>query len=63
MVEKRHDHLRRDIKGYIAEMEKDNAPNFGEVNGKPIFRAIDFFIPSIYLDGKGEKRPGHPRNP
>lgn len=56
MVGKRHDHLMRDIKGYVAEMEKANVPNYGGVNERKITSA-DFFIPSTYVDGKGELRP------
>ena len=55
MIGKRHDHLMRDIQGYAAAIEKSaetvavpNAPKFG---------AVDFFIPSTYVDPKGETRP------
>lgn len=56
MVEKRHDHLIRDISGYIKVMES-NAPNFGEVGNERKILPVDFFIPSTYQDGKGETRP------
>lgn len=56
MVEKRHDHLIRDIAGYIKVMES-NAPNFGEVGTAPKFGVSDFFIPHTYYDSKGESRP------
>lgn len=45
MVEKRHDHLMRDIDTYIVHI--GDAPNFG---------AVDFFIESTYQDAKGETR-------
>ena len=55
MIGKRHDHLMRDIQGYAAAIEKSaetvavpNAPKFG---------VVDFFIPSTYVDPKGETRP------
>jgi len=48
MVDKRHDHLLRDINGYIEVIEKSNVPNLG---------VVDFFIPSTYGDSKGETRP------
>ncbi|MGG4497085.1 Rha family transcriptional regulator [Brevibacillus reuszeri] len=41
MVEKRHDHLLRDIDGYVAILSKSTAPNFG---------VSDFFIESTYQD-------------
>ena len=56
MVRKRHDHLIRDIKKYIGEL---NAPNVGEVgnfNEGKIPHA-DFFKESSYVDEKGETRP------
>ncbi len=56
MVEKRHDHLIRDISGYIKIMEA-NAPKIGEVGGAPKIGVSDFFISSTYQDGKGETRP------
>jgi len=71
-IDKRHDHLIRDISQYVNILEKAgvpkvaeiNAPNFGEVNERnfapvtaPNFGVSDFFIKSSYLDGKGETRP------
>lgn len=56
LVEKRHDHLIRDIAGYIKILES-NAPNFGAVGTAPNFGVSDFFIPSTYQDSKGETRP------
>lgn len=57
MVEKRHDHLLRDITGYIKIMEKANAPKIGAVGNELNFQPVDFFIPSNYQDSKGETRP------
>lgn len=53
MVEKRHDHLIRDIKKYIKEMA---APNFGEGNLCKI-EAGDFFREGEYKDANGQIRP------
>lgn len=46
MVGKRHDHLLRDIDGYVVVISKSTAPNFG---------VSDFFIESIYQDSTGRK--------
>ena len=48
LIKKRHDHLLRDITGYVKIMEKSNVPKIG---------VVDFFIPSTYKDSKGETRP------
>lgn len=48
MVDKRHDHLKRDIDGYVEILKNSDAPKIG---------VVDFFIESTYLDGKGEERP------
>lgn len=53
MVGKRHDHLIRDIKKYIVEI---NAPNFGEVNIADTC-STDFFQESTYIDSKGDTQP------
>jgi Rha family phage regulatory protein len=45
MVEKRHSDLLETIQGYDRYL----------TNG--IFRSLDFFIPSTYIDAKGEGRP------
>ena len=45
MVGKRHDHLLRDIQGYIKVLLTN--PKLG---------ALDFFIKDSYLDKKGEQR-------
>ncbi|MCY8174510.1 Rha family transcriptional regulator [Bacillus inaquosorum] len=45
-IDKRHDHLLRDIKKYIDVISTN--PNLG---------ALDFFIPSTYQDNKGQVRP------
>lgn len=47
-IGKRHDHLLRDIGGYLKILRNSNAPKIGGVN---------FFVESSYLDGKGETRP------
>lgn len=44
MTEKRHDHLLRDIDGYVAILAKSTAPNFG---------VSDFFTESTYQDSTG----------
>mgnify|MGYP005782372077 FL=1 len=56
MTGKRHDHLIRDIAGYIKILSGANAPKSGGVNERN-FALVDFFIPSTYKDGKGETRP------
>lgn len=45
MVNKRHDHLMRDIRGYVQVLEVN--PDLG---------ALNFFIPSTYLDSQGKTR-------
>lgn len=45
-IDKRHDHLLRDIKKYIDVISTN--PNLG---------ALDFFVPSSYQDNKGQVRP------
>lgn len=56
MTGKRHDHLIRDIAGYIKILSGANAPKSGDVN-EPKFGPVDFFIPHTYQDSKGETRP------
>lgn len=56
LIEKRHDHLIRDISGYIKIMEA-NAPKIGVDGGVPKIGVSDFFIKSTYKDSKGETRP------
>lgn len=46
MVEKSHAHLLRDIGGYIEV-----------ISTNPILDSLDFFIPDLYRDAKGETRP------
>ena len=46
-IGKRHDHLLRDIAGYLTILRKSTAPNFG---------GCDFFLESSYLDVKGQSR-------
>lgn len=48
MIDKRHDHLLRDIAGYIAAMKN---------RGEPKIRPVDFFIPSTYKDRTGRTLP------
>lgn len=48
LVEKRHDHLFRDITGYIKIMEESTAPKVG---------VSDFFIKSTYRDSTGRTLP------
>ena len=48
VIGKRHHDLLRDIRTYIAYMQKINASNIAYV---------DFFLESAYFDGKGESRP------
>jgi Rha family phage regulatory protein len=47
-IGKRHDHLLRDIDGYLQILDKSNAPNFG---------GIDFFLKSSYIDARGREKP------
>ena len=47
-IGKRHDHLLRDITGYLETLDKSNLPKVG---------GVDFFVKSSYLDTKGESRP------
>lgn len=51
MVGKRHDHLIRDIEKYRQYIKEANDPKVGEVE--------NFFIPSTYIDAKGEERPNY----
>lgn len=48
MVEKRHDHLIRDIAGYVEVLEKCTAPKIG---------VSDFFIEAEYKDPTGRTLP------
>jgi phage regulator Rha-like protein len=45
-IGKRHDHLLRDIAGYLKILTKSTAPNFG---------GCDFFLKSSYIDAKGRE--------
>lgn len=57
MVEKRHDHLLRDIDKYIAVLEKANAPKIGAVKATtPILDSAIYFAAREYIDEKGETR-------
>ena len=46
-IGKDHRHLIRDIRNYAEIIENSNEPNFG---------LVDFFVPSTYIDTKGEER-------
>jgi len=48
LIDKRHDHLLRDINGYLKTLKKLNHPKIG---------GVDFFVESTYPDNKGEARP------
>lgn len=48
MVDKRHDHLLRDIDGYVDILENSGAPNFG---------VSDFFIRSTYVSEQNKELP------
>lgn len=48
LVQKRHDHLFRDITGYIKIMEESTEPQIG---------VSDFFIKSTYKDSTGRTLP------
>ena len=48
LIGKRHDHLLRDIAGYLKVLDKSNLPKIG---------GVDFFIKSSYSDTKNEIRP------
>lgn len=50
MIGKRHDHLLRDIKGYIEVLGKVTAPNFG---------VSEFFTENAYLDSTGRTLPSY----
>ncbi|RAV22223.1 Rha family transcriptional regulator [Paenibacillus contaminans] len=55
MTGKRHDHLLRDIDGYVEILGKSTSPSLGTLMNEE-FRSSDFFIPGTYSDGKGETR-------
>lgn len=57
MVNKRHDHLVRDIRGYIAVMAKPTAPKNGESASEPKIGPSDFFVESTYTDVTGRTLP------
>jgi len=48
MVDKRHEHLLRDINGYVAILEKATDPKIG---------VSEFFIPHAYQDNTGRTLP------
>lgn len=57
MIDKRHDHLIRDIEKYIKVLTN---PKLGTLKHKnsinPKLDALNFFVKSSYKDSKGEKR-------
>lgn len=57
MIDKRHDHLIRDIEKYIKVL---TTPKLGTLKYKnstsPKLDALNFFVKSSYKDSKGEKR-------
>ena len=57
MTGKRHDHLIRDIAGYIKILSENAAPKFGESSGQPKFAPSDFFIPSTYINSQNKEQP------
>lgn len=46
-LNKRHDHILRDIENKLIDISKSNAPKFGEIN----------FIYDFYKDARGRKQP------
>lgn len=57
MIKKRHDHLVRDIRGYIAIMEKSTVPKIGDSGAERNFAASDFFVETSYKDPTGRTLP------
>ncbi len=62
MVDKRHDHLLRDIDKYVEIMSKSTAPKLGGSESTknltaPKIEPSEFFVSSIYKDSTGRKRP------
>ncbi|WP_368183940.1 Rha family transcriptional regulator [Anaerotruncus rubiinfantis] len=55
MVDKRHDHLVRDIRGYIEILLA--APKIGDSDTEPNFGPSDFFVESTYTDSTGRTLP------
>ena len=57
MTGKRHDHLIRDIAGYIKILSENTHPNFGGSGAESKIGPSDFFIPSTYKDSTGRTLP------
>ena len=57
MVGKRHDHLIRDISGYIKIMAGDTHPKSGGSGNEHKIAPSDFFIPHVYQDSTGRTLP------
>jgi len=57
MVDKRHDHLMRDIRSYVDILEEAAKPNFGLSVTAPNFGVSDFFLESSYKDSTGRELP------
>lgn len=57
MTGKRHDHLIRDITGYIKILSESTHPNFGGSRTERSFAPSDFFIPHTYKDSTGRTLP------
>lgn len=57
MVDKRHDHLMRDIRSYVAILEEAAESNLGLSVTAPNFGVSDFFLESSYKDGTGRELP------
>lgn len=61
MIGKRHDHLIRDISGYVKILSENTVPKFGdseaETRTERNFAPSDFFIPHTYQDSTGRTLP------
>lgn len=57
MVEKRHNDLLRDIRGYVEIMENSNERNSALVGGERKIAHSDFFIPSTYMSEQNKEMP------
>lgn len=57
MTGKRHDHLIRDIAGYIKILSENAPPKFGESSKERKIAPSDFFIPSTYINSQNKEQP------
>lgn len=57
MTGKRHDHLIRDIAGYIKILSENAPPKFGESSKEHKIAPSDFFIPSTYINSQNKEQP------